>query len=298
MKQSACIEKDLFDDDRPPAGEEPDAADWEALFEYSALAHDTAVLAGMSELPVEADISRYVQKVLAAAREAEAFAGRTGEKPSEKGQKNLQVQQAAREAADRAATDRGDPAVRAVFAAAFKVDREIERMKGMLRFSPGEDGLYLARCAPDHGILPALAGHFKSRFGESPWAIIDEKRGVMLIRLAGEEPRLGVCCASRINPLKIAGQAIFYPTNSESSPDNRDFSGFFNEKARKTYKCNRLTEPAAPGENGDQGEDGWESLWRTYHRSINIENRKNEELQKRFMPLRYWKYLTELKDRR
>jgi probable DNA metabolism protein len=39
--------------------------------------------------------------------------------------------------------------------------------------------------------------------------------------------------------------------------------------------------------------DGWEELWRTYHRSITIENRKNPELQKRFMPTRYWKYLTE-----
>jgi hypothetical protein len=240
MKQSSETGKDLFDGDAPPAGEEPDEAGWEALFEYSAQAHDTAVLAGMSELPVTADISRYVRKVLAAAREAEAFAGRTGGKPS------VEAQLAARAAADRAATDRGDPAVRAVFAAAFKAGKEIERMKGMLRFSPGEDGLYLARCAPDHGILPALAEHFKSRFGASPWAILDEKRGIMLIRRAGEEPRL---------------------------------------------------EPAAPGEEAARKGEGWEKLWRTYHRSVNIENRKNEELQKRFMPRRYWKYLTELKDR-
>jgi probable DNA metabolism protein len=231
---------DLFDGDVPPAGEEPEAGDWEALFEYSVRAHDAALTAGMSELPVEADINRYVRKVLAAARDSGGRAG--GRSPT------VEAQLAAREAADRAATDRGDPAVRAVFAAAFKVDKEIERMKGMLRFCPGEDGFYLARCAPDHFVLPALAGHFKRRFGDSPWAILDEKRGLVLVCRAGEEPRL---------------------------------------------------EPAAPrtapsGEVGQPG-DGWEELWRTYHRSITIENRKNPELQKRFMPVRYWKYLTELK---
>jgi probable DNA metabolism protein len=231
---------DLFDDDLPSAGEEPEAVEWEALFEYSARAYDAAASAGMSELPVVADINRYVRKVLAAAREAAALAGGTG------GERSAEAQLAAREAADRAATDRGDPAVRAVFAAAFKVDKEIERMTGMLRFSPGKDGLYLACCAPDHFVLPALAGHFKSRFGDRPWAIIDEKRGIRLIRRPGEEPRLDYCPG---------------------------------------------TEPEKPEEEGD----GWEKLWRIYHRSINIENRKNPELQKRFMPLRYRKYLTELK---
>jgi hypothetical protein len=231
---------DLFEADLPPSGEDLEAADWEALFEYSVLAHDTAAGAGISELPVDADINRYVRKVLAAAREAEALAGGAW------GRSSAEAQLAAREAADRAATDRGDPPVRAVFAAAFKVNREIDRMKGMLRFCPGEGGLYLARCAPDHFVLPALTGHFKNRFGDSPWAVIDEKRRLMLIRRQGEEPQL---------------------------------------------------EPVFPQENTKQGEeqDPWEDLWRTYHHSINIENRKNPELQKRLMPVRYWKYLTELR---
>jgi vitamin B12 transporter len=36
---------------------------------------------------------------------------------------------------------------------------------------------------------------------------------------------LGVCRASRLKFQKIADQAIFYPANSESTPDNRDFCG-------------------------------------------------------------------------
>ncbi|MDR2716870.1 MAG: TIGR03915 family putative DNA repair protein [Treponema sp.] len=39
---------------------------------------------------------------------------------------------------------------------------------------------------------------------------------------------------------------------------------------------------------------GWENLWRHYHKTINNESRNNPELQKRFMPTRYWKYLTEM----
>jgi hypothetical protein len=48
---------------------------------------------------------------------------------------------------------------------------------------------------------------------------------------------LGVCCASRIKSPKIALQAIFYLTNSQRSPDNRDFCGI---GGAKIHKCNRL----------------------------------------------------------
>ncbi|GAB1482408.1 hypothetical protein MASR2M78_12230 [Treponema sp.] len=42
--------------------------------------------------------------------------------------------------------------------------------------------------------------------------------------------------------------------------------------------------------------DEWEQLWQAYHRSVSIENRTNRRLQRQLMPLRYWKYLTELYD--
>jgi len=45
-------------------------------------------------------------------------------------------------------------------------------------------------------------------------------------------------------------------------------------------------------EKGQGGE--WENLWKHYHKTINNESRNNPELQKRFMPTRYWKYLSEL----
>jgi len=72
----------------------------------------------------------------------------------------------------------------------YKVYREIDRMKGLLRFVPNEHGELIAKCAPDHYILPALAGHFTSRLGEIPWSIIDEKRSLCLRRQLGKNAEI------------------------------------------------------------------------------------------------------------
>jgi probable DNA metabolism protein len=77
---------------------------------------------------------------------------------------------------------------------------------GLLRFSPDPRWGYLARCAPDGFVIPALAGHFTLRFGGEPWALIDEKRGLLLAREAGREARL-------------LPAAAFFP---QPAPDCRD----------------------------------------------------------------------------
>ena len=117
-----------------------------------------AVYARMSELPIKGEISRFVDKV--------------------------------NKEGARAACDRGDPDVLAVLGAAGKVQTEIHRITGFLRFSPDSQGVYTANCEPVYFILPALAEHFTLRFGESPWAIIDEKRALCLCRRDGGEARL------------------------------------------------------------------------------------------------------------
>jgi len=192
------------------------------LFELSANAFDAVIGAWLSELPITEEIIRFGRKILAAAGIA-AHAGRR--------------------AAEAAATDRGDPDVRAVLDAAYKVWHEIHRLMGLLRFNPDEAGVYIARCGPDHFILPALGPHFKERFGRQPWAIIDEKR------------RLCMRCSNEsLEVHKMGGSAL---------------------------------------SNNPQGGE-WENLWRHYHKTINNESRNNPDLQRRFMPQRYWKYLTEL----
>ena len=72
----------------------------------------------------------------------------------------------------------------------YRVQHEIHRMMGLLRFVPNKDGEFIAKCAPDHFILPALADYFTARFGDTPWSIIDEKRGLRMRRLPGEEVKI------------------------------------------------------------------------------------------------------------
>ncbi|MDR3343489.1 MAG: TIGR03915 family putative DNA repair protein [Treponema sp.] len=160
----------------------------EELFEVSARAYDEFLHAWMSELPIEAEIIRFGWKVIAAARDAAWTTARGGGGVSAVSLSMAQI--AARAAAEKAGTDRGDPVVRTVLAAAFKARHEVDRFRGLLRFTPNPAGLYIAHCAPDHFILPALGQYFTLRFGETSWAIIDEKRRLCLLRAPGEEARL------------------------------------------------------------------------------------------------------------
>jgi probable DNA metabolism protein len=213
------------------------------FFEISASAYHSFVYAWMSGFPIEADMIRFAWRVIDSARSAAALG-------------KHYAQTAARRAGEKAAVDRGDPSVRTVMAAAFKVSREVERLMGMLRFSPDGNGVYTARCSPDHYCLPVLARHFEGRFGNTPWAVIDEKRRICLFRFPPAQARLAQL---------------------------EEFSAMM-EGAGKTG--------AASGNSA--GEVPWEDVWRTYHRVINNESRKNLCLQRQFMPLRYWKYLPEL----
>jgi probable DNA metabolism protein len=220
VEQNLCLKTDLalFSSGRAGLSALPNAA--RRLFELSVNAFDAFVQAWMSERPIEAAALRFGKRVLSARD---------------------------RQDAERLAAGRGDSDALAVLEASYKVWHETHRLLGFLRFRPAGNGLYIARCAPDHFTLPALAEHFSRRFGETPWAIIDEKRGLCLCRLAGTPPKL--CAANATAPLP----AIETP---------------------------RLND--------------WENLWKQYHKTISIESRNNPELQGRFIPKRYRKYLPEL----
>ena len=265
------------------------------------------VRAWMSELPLKAEIVRFGRKALAAAD---------------------------RQAANRAATDRGDPDVLAVEAAAYKVWHEFDRLRGLLRFAPDADGAYIARCEPDHFVLPALGPHFSERFGETPWAIIDEKRRLCLRCDSGHELELFNCLRGTHTPPPQAkleshlkqcpggaggqrgacenfwdsppeetreknqkpGAELMLPgTQDVETPHNPETS----DNPIQETKPGRgsaggipqvFASPAPPPRPAGE----WEDLWRLYHKTINNESRNNPDLQKQFMPKRYWKYLTEM----
>jgi len=193
------------------------------FYDLNADAFTAFIHAWMSELPIEKEILAFGRGILSARDKNEA---------------------------KKTANDRGNEDTRTVLNTAGKVQFEIHRMYGMLRFFPGGEGEYIARCAPDFLILPALGAYFTVRFGDTPWIIIDEKRGLILSRLSEE----GL-------PPKTEIQVLDGPLAAQS------------------------------GKNTDE----WEDLWRHYHNVINNENRKNCDLQRQFMPKRYWKYLPEVK---
>jgi probable DNA metabolism protein len=141
-----------------------------SLFELSVDAFDVFIHAWMSELPVEAETIRFGRRVIAAAQAA----GSHEEK---------------RATAAMALADRGDEDTLEVLNAAAKTQNEIHKMRGLLRFSP-ENDTYISRCAPDHLVLPALGEYFSARFGETAWAIIDEKRGLCLNRRYAQDAKI------------------------------------------------------------------------------------------------------------
>ncbi|WP_010260393.1 TIGR03915 family putative DNA repair protein [Treponema primitia] len=227
------------------SGSPPDIPAARRLYELSANAYDRFVHGWMSELPIEAELIRFAWKVLAAGQDAPGGLKSPG----------------AREGAETAAADRGDPDVQAVLSAAYRVWKELDRLRGLLRFSPASSGIYLACCTPDHFVLPGLADHFTLRFGETPWVIIDERRSLALARAPGKEARL-----ISLEDLPRILQ--------RSSPHSI----------------------AVPGSDTPRKNDPWEDLWRNYHRVVNNESRSNPQLQRQFMPKRYWKYLPELRE--
>jgi len=212
------------------------------FYELSVDAFGAIVYAWMSELPVTGQIIRFGKKILA----SQNTAIKTIE-PSQRGK----IETMQRKAARIAATDRGDPAVQTVREAAYKVWHETNRLMGLLRFCPDEKGVYTAQCEPDHFVLPALGPHFMERFGETPWAVIDNTRRISLGCETGQ-------------PGASGGHLVFSANAGTASSFGK----------------------------GQTGE--WENLWKHYHKTINNESRNNPDLQKRFMPARYWKYLTEL----
>ena len=196
------IQTELFETPVPAAGAalsrvvRPAASPQLAqLYELSVNAFSAAVHAEMSELPIKNVISRYIEKVLEAGQKT-----RDGKLADD------------RAAAEAAASDRGDPDVLTVLKTAGKVRHEVHRMTGFLRFNHTTDGVYTARCSPDYFILPALAEHFTLRFGETPWAIIDEKRKLCLCRKKG-----GRVMLSR------AEEASETPAALAEEKDHRDF---------------------------------------------------------------------------
>ncbi|MEX1376343.1 MAG: TIGR03915 family putative DNA repair protein [Eubacteriales bacterium] len=67
-----------------------------------------------------------------------------------------------------------------------KVELEVHRFLGILRFSEMQDGTLFSEIAPDHNILPLMGEHFAARLGTEKLIIYDKKRKNAILSDRGE----------------------------------------------------------------------------------------------------------------
>ena len=74
-----------------------------------------------------------------------------------------------------------------------RIAHEVHQMHAFVRFQENSDGLWTAVIAPAYDVLPLIAPHFRKRFADMRWMIMDERRGYALhfdgAYLAWVEPR-------------------------------------------------------------------------------------------------------------
>lgn len=73
------------------------------------------------------------------------------------------------------------PVIRQVDDTRCKVLKELEHMKGFLRFQQIRPLVFYARFAPDHNQLPLLLPHLQRRFSDQRFIVHDEKRNCALL---------------------------------------------------------------------------------------------------------------------
>ncbi len=61
-----------------------------------------------------------------------------------------------------------------------KIDHEAHHMIAFVRFQENTDGLWTSVIAPAYDVLPLIASHFKKRYADMAWMILDERRNYAL----------------------------------------------------------------------------------------------------------------------
>lgn len=148
------------------------------------------------------------------------------------------------------------PAILEVISLSKKVHREKHRMEAFIRFQQTTDGLYIATIEPDFNVLPLITGHFKDRYADQSWLIYDDKRS---------------------------------------------YGIFYNEKDGKVievvtdlaHSTTPVEDPGIANITVHDHEVAYQTLWKTYFKTMSIDVRKNKKLHLRHVPARYWRYLTE-----
>jgi probable DNA metabolism protein len=180
-----------------------------------------------------------------------------------------------------ALADYARPSLSRLAASVRRVSKEIHLLEGFARFSPLSNGRYVARLEPVHNVLPALAPFFLGRFGDTPFALVDLGRAYALGSAPMPTAREGAEEGGRVAPAATTG----------ANEEDRE-AGRVNGGAAAWIEASMGDALAALEPDLDDAEAL--ALWRSYFRVVENRSRHNPALQRRLMPARYWRQLTEL----
>lgn len=150
-------------------------------------------------------------------------------------------------------TDFADPDVLAVSQWSKKVAWEKSRVLQFMRFQKISDGTYVGVMEPLYDVLPATLPHFRDRFSDQPWMVYDLKRN------------------------------YGYYYDLHETREIRFPAGEFPIRANGRLESALL----------DENEQLFQQLWKKYYAATTIRERANPKVHRQFMPVRFWKYLTE-----
>lgn len=148
----------------------------------------------------------------------------------------------------------GDPDVIQVSKIAKKVGSEARKIVQFVRFQQTKDNIYFAPVSPKYNVISMATNHFKKRFADQEWIIFDTKR------------RYG----------------LYYDLDKISEIT-------FDKRVLDAFSTGTLTDDKA-----SESEIFFREMWKTYFEHLTIKERFNPKLQKQMMPVRFWKYITEM----
>lgn len=149
--------------------------------------------------------------------------------------------------------DYSNKSVLAIAHISHRVYREKHRMEAFVRFQRTAGDVYISSIEPDFNVLPLIITHFQERYADQHWLIYDNRRNY------------GICY-------------------------NKDT--FSVQEVRMEWEVTTPPE-FLPESVCHEEEMIYQSLWKSYFKTINIQVRNNRKLHIRHVPTRYWKYLTE-----
>ncbi len=135
------------------------------------------------------------------------------------------------------------------------VSFEAHRLTGLIRFRILEDGLQYGPFEPDCNVIGLCALHFKQRLKNQRWILHDIRRNHALY-----------WDGYSLQPIALDENFTRHVRHYGEIPESR-----LNEVERH-----------------------YQELWKSFHTAIANTDRKNLNLQRQFMPRRYWKYLVEM----